>query len=239
MDDPFERSRLSRTSQLSLAVLLIANLLLIGYFLSSSPESELPADQPPAAAPGLRLLTELSDNELAQLTDQPETLPEPVPEVPETRAPAGSGDEQMVCRVWGPITDTEVLAGLRVQLDEVGELLEVRVQEVAAAPDYLVYLKSGNNLDNARRIKQELDSQSIDAYVIAGGEYISSVSAGVFSSEQRARRQMATLADLGYAPELAALHRSQSVYQLMARVPGEFEVSGVQSVDCSEIASAR
>ena len=80
MDDPFERSRLSGTSLISLAVLFGANLLIIFYFVTATEEPvPAPVAEPSPLAGELRLLNELSKDQMAVLTgtDQPEAADEP------------------------------------------------------------------------------------------------------------------------------------------------------------------
>jgi len=237
MGDPFERQTLSKTSIFLLGVLAGVNLLIAGYFLFWR------ADQTPATpqrvetieGPELRLLSELDESERAALEREeitpggrrlPQQLIEEVP--PAT-----------VCRSWGPFPDRASLDPLVAEIAEVGEVIEIRSGEIQSTPDYLVYLESDNNPDNARRLLQDLESQSIDAYVIAGGEFVNSVSAGVFSTENRAARQIRILTDLGYTPKIEALERAQTVHHLIAEVPEEFEIEGRESDDCQTIASAQ
>jgi hypothetical protein len=238
MGSPSTHQRLTTASIVWIGGLAAVNLLLVVYFLFWQTPEPVPAtpvgvDVSEAA---LRLLGELSEEErsaLARPVAEPRSLPQEL-----------IVEAQKVCRGWGPFTDMAVLEGIRQQVVPEGEALEIHSTEVASAPDYLVFLESDNNLDNARRLLMELESQSIDAYVIAGGEFVNSVSAGVFSSEVRANRQMQTLTDLGYVPQMVSLERVQTVHRLTAMVPEDFQVEGhevvsQESSDCAAIARAR
>jgi hypothetical protein len=133
----------------------------------------------------------------------------------------------------------EALERVQETIDGVGEVVEVQTRQVQSTPDFLVYIESDNNIDNAHRLLKELEGQSLDAYIIAGGDFMNSVSAGVFSSQERAERQVRLLTDLGYSAEIEALERIQTVFHLMAMVPEAFEVRSQSYEVCPAIASAQ
>ena len=176
MSLPSKRRPLSATSIAWLSALAGFNLAMVLYF-SLWREADIVEPAPETTsveASELRLLRELSVTERQALGRQP---PPPVPRA----LPQPIMEPVTVCRSWGPFADAAVLEQVRAELEEVGEILEERPTQVRSTPDYLVRLEADNNLDNARRLLKELESQSIDAYVIAGGEFVNSVSAGVFS----------------------------------------------------------
>jgi hypothetical protein len=235
MSAPFQRQFLSATSIAWLSALAGFNVVLLVYFLFwGDAEPALESGPHPQAVGGseLRLLDELDPVERQALV---RTEPARAARTPPRQL---SAEPAMVCRRWGPIADPAMMASVRADLDLVGEVLEVSASEVESAPDYLVRLDSDNNLDNARRLLKELEAQSIDAYVIAGGDFANSVSAGVFSSEDRADRQLARLVDLGYAPHKEALVRVQTVHHVTALVPEGFELASYEASDCPAIAQA-
>lgn len=228
MDLTVEPSRLSMTSRVVLGLLLLANLTIALYLLFAEPsavrefaaQDRFPADQT------LSLISEL---------DPAQRVPR---EVQQERAfsPQDDAATQLACRAWGPFANAEVLEPVRSLVLEADPAARVVSFEIEAAPDFLVYLNSDNNLDNARRILKELESQDIDAYVIAGGEFVNSVSAGVFSNRESAEGLLGRLRDLGYAPALQALERSQQVTYLLGRVPADFVAPEAESVECTAIA---
>ncbi len=224
MDEPIrvEPSRISRAVMFWLVALVLGNLALaVGLWTAPEP---VPQSAEPLPDHNLTLISELPAEEReARVAD---AVPTPVPDV-------------LVCRVWGPFTDPEALAPLRAELETVGSALEVRSSEVAGAPDFLVYVQTGNSLDVARRTLQELETQAIDAYVIAGGPYVNAVSVGVFSTEERATNQQRRVAALGYEVRVEALSRSQTVHHVIARVPESFAVSSADAAPCDAIASLR
>jgi hypothetical protein len=214
--------------------LLLFNLILVAYLFDSPGVAKSPAGQQPTLQPGLRLLRELSDRERMALI--------PAEVVPERELALELLVEQpheatLVCRIWGPFSSIEGLERVQATVDEVGEVVEVQTGQVQSTPDFLVYIESDNNIDNAHRLLKELDGQSLDAYIIAGGEFMNSVSAGVFSSQERAERQLRRLTDLGYSAEIEALERVQTVFHLMAMVPEAFEAQSQAYKDCPAIAS--
>lgn len=223
---------LSRATWATLGLLLVANLLLFLLFLPREPAPDAAEEDAPPLADDLKLIREIDPAQRHAMASQP--APSESRQLPQLVEP-----EPRECRAWGPFTSLEALEAVSVRIRELGEILEIRPSEVRSAPDYLVYLDSDNNLDNARRLLKELESQSFDAYVIAGGEFVNMVSAGVFSSEERALRQVETLTDLGYAPAVEALERIQTVHHLIARVPAGFTVAGMASEPCAAIAPAR
>lgn len=233
MEVTLEPNRLSMASRILLGGLLLINLILLIYLLSAEPAVE--AGNRKVAVYGsdqkLVLISELSDEDRADMIrshdEEARTLTGLALEVPESA---------VVCRAWGPFPNMETLAAVRALVEEVDPGVEIRAAEIEAAPDYLVYLESDDNLDNARRLLQELESQNIEAYVIAGGEYVNSVSAGVFSNRAGAEEVRARLADLGFAPRLQALERVQQVNYLLGQVPTEFEVADAVARSCEEIA---
>ena len=228
MDLTFEPSRLSMTSRVLLGLLLLANLVLALYLYFAEPSAVREGERYDRYVPeqSLRLISELDPSELIPLT------------AAEQRPfnPQGERSADLACRAWGPFANSEVLTPVQAIVLEEDPAARVISFEIETAPDFLVYLDSDNNLDNARRILTELESQGIEAYVIAGGEYVNSVSAGVFSNQQGAENLIGRLEDLGYSPALQALERSQQATYLLARVPPDFQAAGSESVACGAIA---
>jgi len=228
MDLIVETSRLSMTSRILLGSLLLINLVVLFYLLFAEPSS-VRKPQEPVRFPqeqSLQLISEL---------DPSERLPR---ESAEKRAfsPQDAQAIPLRCLAWGPFANAEVMAPVRslvVASDPAARVVSI---EVEAPPDFLVYLDSDNNVDNARRILQELQSQGIEAYIIAGGEFVNSVSAGVFSNREGAQSLVGELDDLGYAPALQSLERTQQVSYLLGRVPTDFELPDTEASPCEAIA---
>ena len=228
MDLTIEPSRLSMTSRVVLGLLLLANLIAAMYLFFAEPgagredaqKARIPTDQT------LTLISELDASERIVRAMTEERM----------FSPQADATGQLACRAWGPFANSEVLEPVREIVLLEDPAARVVSFEIEAAPDFLVYLDSDNNLDNARRMLKELESQGIETYVIAGGEYVNSVSAGVFSNQEGADALVERLRDLGYAPAQQALERSQQVTYLLARVPAGFQAADAESVECGTIA---
>ena len=210
---------------------MVANVSAV-YLLWPQPLQENAAIEAVAESGSLLLLDELTP-EQRQARSRQATNPEP-----DISSEEASPDE-LVCRAWGPFNDITQLEPLQAAVASVGSAIEVRTSEIAGDPDYLVFIETGGNPDTARRTLQELENQSVDAYVIAGGPFLNAVSVGVFSRQNRARSQHERVENLGYNASIEALTRSQSVHHLIARVPASFELAASDSVACTAIASVQ
>lgn len=233
MDEPLrvETSRISKSSLFWLVALVLANLVGV-YLLWPGPEPVAESTVQDEDRGSLQLIGELS----AQQRDAMTLRTKPTTSLPVTEADS-AGPEELVCRAWGPFNDIAQLEPLQARVAAVGSAIEVRTSEIAGDPDYLVFIDTGGNADTARRTLQELENQSVDAYVIAGGPFLNAVSVGVFSRQARAASQHDRVESLGYDASIEALTRSQSVYHLFARVPQAFQTREPGSVACAEIAS--
>ena len=249
----FEAQRLTESVGFWLGIVIVVNLLLVGFFFDPSPAARDRDEvhQRPLE-PQLRLLVELSAAERLELAHRRQAaavLPPVAPPVP-AAAPVQLEEVAVqpppVCRIWGPYNDEPALAELRRQIADVAENLQVRVSEIQGSPDYLVYVDTQANIDTARRMQRELGSQNFEAYLMSGGAFANSLSVGVFSQRTRAENQRGKVAGLGYEVAIEALPRSQEVYHLLAQVPADF-VSDVApdlapdiapASDCAAIASA-
>ena len=209
-----------------LGALVAANLVFAGVGVSApdGAASRAPidaarplAEQPPAS---LRLVSEIPHDNDAQLAQ----LAAPQPE--------------LQCLSYGPFNDQEALATLRTRIEESGGTSEVHQSQVFEDPDYLVYVGQRGKADNARRVLQELKSQSIDSALIVRGPYNNTLSVGVFSRPERAERQRAMVAKLGYEVGVETIDRSYDVYHLEARIPADFLVSEANGKPCAAIAQA-
>ena len=233
MDVSIEPSSLPMASRILLCVLVLINLVLLLLLMFPGPSAERTASSGTAfpESQKLVLISELAEGELRARVVAAEAPQRVLTENASDEAPL-----ELSCQAWGPFANSETLDPVRAAVSVVDPALRVVSTEVEAPPDYLVYLNSDNNLDNARRTLQELESQGIEAYVIAGGEFLNSVSAGVFSNRSGAEEVRQRLADLGYGVEVQALERSQEVSYLMGRVPQDFSVAGLTAEPCEAIA---
>ncbi len=230
----FEAPGLSPFSRMVLGLLLLANVALLLYLLMRDPAPEAAPRTTAEPQNPLVALGDLSSEERDELRRRAAKAANRPP-----LAPGVDPSEQLVCRVWGPFPNEMQLSAVEAVVAPAAGRLQTFEGALEAPPDYLVYLETDSNLDNARRLLQELESQEVEAYVIAGGEYLNAVSAGVFSNQSRAAGLMERLESMGYAPKLAPLPRAESVRYLAAMVPLTFEVPGQTPSPCAEIASVR
>jgi hypothetical protein len=216
-----------------LVALVIANLAVVYLMWPESGSEAAPVAEVQDTG-SLQLIGELSpaDREARARQDA-----DSQPQIP--TATAMDAPEELVCRAWGPFNDITQLEPLQASVATVGSAIEVRTSEIAGEPDFLVFIDTGGNPDTARRTLAELQNQSVDAYVIAGGPFLNAVSVGVFSRQDRARSQHERVESLGYKASIEALNRSQSVYHLIARVPVAFELADLDSIPCNAIASVQ
>ncbi len=209
--------RYSQNPMAWLGALILANLAFIGVGFTFQRADGAPAEAegtPATDLPGLRLVSEMS-------------LEAPVqPVVP------------LSCRIWGPFNDPEALLEIQGLIEKAGGATQVHQTPVFNEPDYLVYVGQRGKAENARRVLEELKSQSIESALITRGPYNNTLSVGVFSRPARAEVQRQRVATLGYEVGIEEIDRSYQTYQLEARVPAGFEIPYGPGEACAEIAQA-
>ncbi len=91
--------------------------------------------------------------------------------------------------------------------------------------DHRVYLPPFESRSSARVKMRELQEQGVrDVAVVLGGDLKNAVSLGVYASEANAKRRMAQLEALGYAPVLEPNTRAAAPYATIeARVSGSYD----------------
>ena len=91
--------------------------------------------------------------------------------------------------------------------------------------DHRVYLPPFESRSSARAKMRELQEQGVrDVAVVLGGDLKNAVSLGVYASEANAKRRMAQLEALGYAPVLEPNTRVFAPYATIeARVSGSYD----------------
>lgn len=216
-----------RSGPVWLVALIVINLAYTGWGWSL----ERAGDEPRAMGlapldPPLRLLAELPADEI-RLID------------------AASGDRDlsagagMICKSWGPFTDADELRAVETQVAALGGSTVIHHTTVSGDPDYLVYVGDRGRAENVRRLLDELQSQSVDAYLIMRGEYNNTVSVGVFSRPDRAESQRRRVGELGYDTSVEEIDRSYDEYRLEALVPEDYDgPTDYRGVPCGQIAQA-
>ncbi len=168
------------------------------------------------------------------------------PEQPQTLAaasePARSGGPDAAelpareCRVWGPEQTPDAFAALQSELRAQGSFPEVKATDIQAAADYLVLVDKLGSRDNAKRVRQELNSMDIDTYMMTRDDGSMVISVGVFSRQGLARRQLQKVSDMGYSAQVEQLQRSQTVYNLSAHVAVDSPLYATSISSCLNIA---
>ena len=219
-----------------LGVLVAANLVYAGVGFSA----QLGAEQRPESLSAVD--PNAGADTAAQLDARPPDSLRLVSEIPALSstelADAVDPRPELQCLSYGPFNDAEALVALQTRVEESGGTSEVHQSQIFEDPDYLVYVGQRGKADNARRVLQELKSQSIDSALIVRGPYNNTLSVGVFSRPERAERQRAMVAKLGYEVGVETIDRSYDVYHLEARIPADFLVLDGNGKPCAAIAQA-
>ena len=223
--------RIMQSGMVWLGALIVANIAYISWIWTlGRSEAPIPPAQLSSNRPSLRLLAEVPPEQLKLLVDEQLTL----------ALLPGSDREAtaVVCRVWGPFTSRAEVE--KVERDVAANGGQARVTEsiVPGRPDYLVYIGTPGNAQNAHRVLEELKTQAIDSALIRRGRFNNTVSVGVFSRNDRAQRQRRRVAKLGYDVGIEEIDRSYNVFHLEATVLADFVSAVAPSGTCGEIAQA-
>jgi hypothetical protein len=152
--------------------------------------------------------------------------------------PQRSVGSPLLCRAWGPFSDTGDLERVVEELGLQASDFEIIESEIPANTEYLVYVRPAGDREAAKRAVAELRSQDIDSFIM-GGRFNNSLSVGLFSKESGALQQQQRVVALGYSANIEPLQRSERAYHLLARVAPERSVAAEQNRACAEIASVQ
>ena len=208
---------LSQPSHLLLSLLVIVNLALFGLQFSDSGSDSAESLVTESAraeelSPSVQLVSELG--------------------------PQRSVGSPLLCRAWGPFSDTGDLERVVEELGLQASDFEIIESEIPANTEYLVYVRPAGDREAAKRAVAELRSQDIDSFIM-GGRFNNSLSVGLFSKESGALQQQQRVVALGYSANIEPLQRSERAYHLLARVAPERSVAAEQNRACAEIASVQ
>ena len=179
-------------------LLLIANLGLLGWFLSAdrSPAAKVVAVASDSGVNTIALVSEVDPAELAVEAPAPDVAQQaPVPErPPETEAAP-------LCTLVGPFEEAyqgeDVVRRLRALQVESA----LRDVEMEGQMRYWVYLAPLNSTRDAFRKLRELQAAGIDSYVIPKGSLENGISFGIFSEIERAQSLASELQARGFAAQ--------------------------------------
>ena len=172
------------------------------------------------------------------------TLPGPLPALPAPAQkeanpplplPDASGDAalpDLVCRRWGPVGDPSAFASLARRIEAAGGTVAITETAVVGEPDHLVLIGPAASPAAARRLRNELRSQSIPNQLINEGRFAPALSAGVFADLTAAAALQAELAALGYRVSVETLDGSRKAYHLQAHSPRKAPAFALPSTAC-------
>lgn len=232
-----------RSGLVRLAALIAVNVAYAGWsWLPARSEAPVRAPQLSSIGPSLRLLAEIPFQQVKPITE-PRLTP-PADADPAKHAARQSGTEadpastQLVCRVWGPFDSRAALETVEAEITSVGGEPQVTESAVPGPPEYLVYVGILGEARNAGRVLKELKSQAVDSALIYQGRFSNTLSVGVFSRSERARRQLRKVTKLGHDAGIEEIDRSHNVFHLQAHVRADFQHTASPSGPCREIAQA-
>jgi hypothetical protein len=133
---------------------------------------------------------------------------------------AAAGTAAAYCETVGPLADRGEAEALRTRLEQQGVLASLRTASREVVSAYWVFLPPEEDMESALAVARDLSRQGLDdLYVIREGDYRHGLSLGLFSEHGRARRRLAEVEGLGYAPQIEARFRIQTVFWLDLVVP--------------------
>lgn len=161
---------------------------------------------PPAADPGVALLTLLGES-LANLDDDTAelaTAPEPI-------EPAADAD----CIEIGPFQTQSDLRQAETALAAIGQPVATREAVERRFRGYWVYLPASASRDRALVTARELAAAGIrDYYVVTAGDRENTISLGLFRDRANAERRQGEMQTRGYQAEMNERVEEQRVYWL-------------------------
>ena len=163
-----------------LILLLLANLVYLGWNLANPPPPEPVLVREPARA---------AENTLTLVSELPETV-EPEPEL----APG--------CISVGVFDSTEEGDFLVAALLERGLDARVELLPSEESVSYRVYIPPFNSDTAARQMLARLQADNIDSFMITTGQYTGGISLGLFSQEELASGLQSDLAAQGFATSI-------------------------------------
>lgn len=191
-------------------LLLITNLLFVGWQIGFEPQSE---EVPPysgmaLANDGLYLLSELDEakrppqRKFIPLEDKAIEAPEPKIELIAPEAPAETADlvassGTTHCYQSTPLVTLKEAKALQETLLNLGIQDSRRETIQTHKVNYWVMLKPYKSLDKANEAADMLKKQRIkDFFIVRSGRYENAVSLGVFSTKERAEKRYKQIAGL-------------------------------------------
>ncbi len=146
--------------------------------------------------------------------------------------------DRSVCAAWGPFVETDSMQPLIAAVEAAGGEVDVVTERLAAEPGYLLLVGAQGSFAVARRVREELESQSIPNHIVPAGPFARSLQVGVFADRARALARRAHIEELGYQVELRELQHPRVVFRLIARLQRQSAPELPPAADCAVVAPA-
>ncbi len=102
------------------------------------------------------------------------------------------------CVAWGPFAEAATVEPLIARIEAMGGETELIASRLGAGPDYLLLVGPQGSFEAARRVREELRSQSIESHIVPRGTFARSLEVGIFADRAQALARQAHIEDLGY-----------------------------------------
>ena len=225
-----------------IVLLVILNVGVAAWWISSPAPTEPVSSSLPPASPGLQLVSERAPsaaNRIGPLATTPS--PNAVPAV-ETTAVAGSGAVAR-CMTVGPFADASALATARSALQPRVSRLVVR-QAPSGRKGWRVWLPPLPDHASALAMATRIDAAGFkDYYVLPSGDDANGIALGRFGSEEAAKRQQAVLQAAGFPAQAQPLGAATQWLDLVAAADSDIDAlrndSGaaqLRILDCAKLA---
>ncbi|MCH8506642.1 MAG: hypothetical protein LAT50_20330 [Ectothiorhodospiraceae bacterium] len=212
-------------------LLLLANLLLLGWFMFGHEQPETVAQPPRPVSGSLTLLSEADPDQLQrQVVEDNDAVPDlsaqPVPTTPPDRA----------CYLSQAFAEQREARQLR---DAAGDGAQVQEAPESELIGHWVYLPPADSVAVARENIDQLREAGIeDVGIVGDAAYRNAISLGVFSSAERARARQEAMREAGFAAEVGERYRSVTRYRVVLwdRHPDELPAQGDwEPIDCQAV----
>jgi hypothetical protein len=182
------------------ALLLLADIVLLGWGVVRPPASPGQTSVPPELPIGvesLQLLSEIS---------------------PSTKRPAGPAASGGGCMRAAPFSDADMVDDVLERAASVGIAAAAESVEISGGPpDLQVHLPPLPSADQASRAVRELHALGMEAFLVLRGPLAGAVSVGMFTARERAEVRRAEVMALGYPARIAEIPRTRQAYEVRFR----------------------
>ncbi len=158
------------------------------------------------------------------------------PVLPEPRLSGKPVPSPWICAAWGPFAEAGATDELIARIEAMGGETELIAGRLRARPDYLLLVGPQGSFEAARRVREELGSQSIDSHIVPRGPFARALEVGVFADPMQAMARQARVEELGYMVDLKKLQRAAAAFHLVARLERISAPELPPAADCGVIA---